>query len=215
MLKLYDYFRSSAAYRARIALNLKGLEYDSIPVHLTRGGGEQFGSDYSAVNPQHLVPALVDGDLTVNQSMAIIEYLDEVYPDPAILPRDAAGRAHVRALAQIVACDIHPVNNLRIRKYIVEELGCSEDQRDTWMRHWITKGFEAYEAFLAAQPNRGRFSYGDTPSMADICLIPQIFNARAAKADLDPFPLIRAVDEACQALPAFQNAHPSKQPDSE
>ena len=213
MLKLYDYFRSSAAYRARIALNLKGLDYESLSIHLTKG--VQFGADYAAVNPQMLVPALVDGDVTVAQSLAIMEYLDEVYPDKPLLPADPAGRARVRALAMTVACEIHPINNLRVRKYLVEDMGLSEDQRQIWMEHWIALGFAAIEARLTGDGQTGDFCHGDTPGMADVCLIPQVFNARGINCDLSPYPKLVEIDARCQEHPAFAAAHPSKQPDAE
>lgn len=214
MLKLYGYFQSSAAYRVRIALNLKEIPYELIPIHLTKDGGHQFTDDYTKLNPQQLVPTLIDGDLSLTQSMAIIEYLEEAYPDIPLLPSDMAGKARVRALSQIVACEVHPLNNLRIRKYLVEDMGLSEDQRQTWMENWIAKGFAAYETFLTTSAETGKFSHGDTPTMADICLIPQIFNARRIDQDLSPYPTILRIEEACQALPAFDKAQPKNQPDA-
>ena len=211
MIRLYGYFQSSAAYRARIALNLKELEYELVAVHLTKDGGHQFTEEYTRLNPQQLVPAVIDGDVTLTQSMAIMEYLEEAYPDHPILPADPAGRARVRSLSQIVACDIHPLNNLRVRKYIVEDFGLTEDQGRTWQENWINKGFAAYEKMVAGG---AAFSHGDTPTMADICLIPQMFNARRIKMDLSAYPNLLRIEEACNALPAFERAHPKNQPDA-
>ncbi|MBT3989240.1 MAG: maleylacetoacetate isomerase [Rhodospirillaceae bacterium] len=215
-MKLYDYFRSSAAYRARIALNLKELDYEHISVHLTKEGGEQFKSDYTELNPQNLVPTLIDGKAKITQSMAIMEYLEEVYPEPSFLPGDAVDRAQIRALANIVACDIHPLNNLRIRLYLVDEMDVSVENREVWMGHWVRKGFEAYEKLYAQGPT-GKFSHGDQPSMADICLIPQMANARRPDHNIDvaDFPTLLKIEEACQALPAFEKALPANQPDAE
>ena len=211
MIRLYGYFQSSAAYRARIALNLKELDYELVAVHLTKDGGHQFTEEYTKLNPQQLVPAVVDGDVTLTQSMAIMEYLEEAYPGHPILPADPAGRARVRSLSQVVACDIHPLNNLRVRKYIVEDFGLAEDQGRTWQEHWINKGFAAYEKMVAGG---GTFSHGDAPTMADICLIPQMFNARRINMDISAYPNLLGIEEACNALPAFERAHPRNQPDA-
>src|SRR5690606_4726115 len=177
-MKLYSYFRSSAAYRVRIALNLKGLAYETVPVHLLKDGGQQLSDSYRSLNPTALVPTLVDGDLAVGQSMAILEYLEETHPEPALLPRDAKGRARVRAIAQTIACDIHPLNNLRVLKYLKRTLGVPDEAKNAWYRHWVEEGLAALETMLARSPETGRYCHGDTPTMADICLVPQIANAR-------------------------------------
>lgn len=215
-MKLYTYFRSSAAYRVRIALHLKGLPYTAVPVHLLRDGGQQNQADYRARSPLGTVPALETGDGAVlTQSLAIIEYLDELQPQPPLLPGDALGRARVRALAQTIACDIHPVNNLRVLQYLSRELGADAAQKDRWVRHWIDAGLAAVEALLARDPATGRFCHGDTPTLADCCLIPQVFNARRFHCALDALPTIRRIVDAGEALPAFQHAAPGQQPDAE
>lgn len=214
-MKLYTYFRSSAAYRVRIALNLKGLGYEAVPVHLLRDGGQHLMDEYLAVNPSALVPALQDQDLTLTQSMAIIEYLEEVYPQVALLPRDAVGRARVRELAQIVACDIHPVNNLRVLRYLVKQLGLPEEAKTDWYRHWAIEGLRSLEAHLARKPGAGSFCHGDTPTMADCFLVPQVFNAKRFDIDVEAYPNIARIDALCADLPAFKAAHPSRQPDAE
>lgn len=213
MTTLYGYFRSSAAYRVRIALNLKGLAYDQAPVNLVKG--EQRGEEYLARNPQGLVPALVTDDgARLTQSLAICEYLDERYPEPALLPADAAGRARVRALAQAVACEIHPLNNLRVLKYLTGELGVDEATKMTWYRHWVTEGFAALEAQLSREAGSGDFCHGDTPGLADLCLVPQVFNAERFECDLAPYPRIRRIVANCRALDAFAQAAPEAQPDA-
>jgi len=214
-MKLYDYFRSSAAYRVRIGLKLKGLDYQSLPVHLLREGGEQLKPEYRAVNPSALVPSLQDGDATITQSLAILEYLEEMHPLVPLLPRDALGRARVRQLAMIVACDIHPINNLRILRYLVKEAGLSEEAKNAWYVHWVQEGFAALEAHLAGSSDTGRFCHGDVPTIADCCLVPQVFNASRFNIDMAPYPTIARIDAACRALPAFMEAHPSAQPDAE
>ncbi|TFW17365.1 maleylacetoacetate isomerase [Massilia arenosa] len=214
-MQLYTYFRSSAAFRVRIALNLKGLAYEAIPIHLLRGGGEQLQEAYRAVNPEGLVPALVDNGATITQSMAIIEYLDETHPVMPLLPQDALGRARVRALAQMVACDIHPIDNLRVLRYLVKELGVPEEAKTEWFRHWVREGFAAIERHLSRDSATGRFCHGDTPTMADCVLVPQVFNARRFDVDLAPYPTIARIHAACMELPAFQAAQPSQQPDAE
>ncbi len=214
-MKLYDYFRSSAAYRVRIGLNLKGLDYESIQVHLVRDGGEQLQPAYRAVNPSGLVPALADGDAIITQSLAILEYLDEVHPIAPLMPRDALGRARVRALALAVACDIHPIDNLRVLRYLVKQAGLSEEAKNAWYAHWVTEGFAALETQLAESGATGRFCHGDSPTIADCVLVPQVFNASRFGIDLTPYPTIMRIDAACQAVPAFAAAHPSKQPDAE
>ena len=213
-LALYGYWRSSAAYRVRIALNLKGLAYENRPVHLVRDGGEQHQQAYRALNPQELVPCLVDGANVLTQSMAIMEYLDETHPSPALLPPDPAGRARVRALAQLLACDVHPLGNLRVLQYLGNELQVDESVRGTWSRHWIGEGFRALEAMLAEHPATGRFCHGDQPTLADACLVPQHYNAVRWKLPLDEFPTIRRVVEACQELDAFKRAVPEAQSDA-
>ncbi|GKW50904.1 maleylacetoacetate isomerase [Halomonas sp. NCCP-2165] len=213
MTTLYGYFRSSAAYRVRIALNLKGLAYDQAPVNLVKG--EQRGEDFLARNPQGLVPALVTDDgARLTQSLAICEYLDERYPEPALLPADAAGRARVRALAQAVACEIHPLNNLRVLKYLTGELGVDEATKMTWYRHWISEGFAALEAQLSREAGSGDFCHGDTPGLADLCLVPQVFNAERFECDLTAYPRIRRIVANCRALDAFARAAPEAQPDA-
>lgn len=216
-LQLYSYFRSSAAYRVRIGLALKGLGYETIPVHLVKDGGQQNGARYRHTNPQGLVPALqiAEGGPVLAQSLAILEYLDEVYPQPALLPADALGRARVRAIAQMVACEIHPLNNLRVLKYLTQELGVSAAQKDAWYAHWVALGLQAVEDTLAASADTGRFCHGDTPSIADCCLVPQVFNARRFNCALDAYPTIARIVDACEQLPAFQQAAPEAQPDAE
>ena len=215
MLTLYTYFRSSATYRVRIALHLKGLPYTSVPVHLLRGGGEQHAPAYAQLNPAELVPTLVEGDVALGQSLAIMEYLEERHPAPALLPVDAAGRARVRALAQSIACDIHPLNNLRVMRYLEREWNVPQAERDAWTRHWIMEGFDAFETLLEGHPATGTFCDGFAPTIADCCLVPQLFNARRFDIDLAPFPALLRIDAACAQLPAFQLAHPARQPDAE
>ena len=211
-MKLYTYFRSSAAYRTRIALNLKGLPYDMVPIHLTKDGGHQHDPAYRAVNPQMRVPSLVlAGGEVLTQSIAIIEYLDEVHPEPPLLPQDAIERAHVRAAAQLIACDIHPLNNLAPLKYIKSVLGKDQAAIDAWYHHWITVGFEALEAMLKPGP----YAFGSHVTLADVCVVPQVANARRFKVPLDKFPKIVAVDAACLKLPAFDKARAENQPDAE
>lgn len=215
MLRLYTYFRSSAAYRVRIALALKGLAYESVPVHLMRDGGQQHQSAYRALNPAGLVPALQDNGATITQSMAILEYLEELHPEPALLPPSALGRARVRALAQAVACDIHPLNNLRVLNYLDKPLGHDQATRDAWYRHWVDAGFRAIETMLAGSGATGRFCHGDQPGLADICLVPQVANAARVNTDMAPYPTIVRIHAECQKLPAFQKALPQNQPDAE
>ena len=214
-MKLYGFFRSSAAYRVRIALNLKGLAYDAAPVHLSRGGGEQKAPAYRKVNPQALVPALEDGGLTLTQSLAIIEYLEETHPSPPLLPKTPAARARVRALALAIACEIHPLNNLRVLNYLSGPLKLDEDVRRTWYHHWIAEGLQPLEAMLAGSSETGKFCHGDAPGMADCCLVPQLANARRFKCDVSPYPTLLAIEKNCQALEAFQRAAPERQPDAE
>jgi maleylacetoacetate isomerase len=212
-MKLYNYFRSSASFRVRIALELKGLGYDYVPVHLVKGEHKQDG--YAAVSASLLVPTLeTDAGERLGQSMAIIEYLDETHPEPALLPRDAVGRAHVRALAQLVACEIHPLNNLRVLKYLARELKVEEEAKTTWYRHWVRDGLEAFERELSRLP-ASKYCYGDTPTLADCCLVPQIFNGKRFDTNFDGLPRTMAAFDACMAHPAFQRAQPSSCPDSE
>ena len=209
---LHNYFRSSASYRVRIALELKGLAYEYIAVHIARGDHKK--EPYAALSADQLVPMLeVDGE-KLSQSMAIIEYLDEKYPATALLPADAIGRAKVRAMAQSIACEIHPVNNLRILKYLVRDLQADDEAKNAWYRHWCSEGLQAFEKQLAQMP-RSIYCYGDTPTLADCCLAPQIFNAQRFNVDLTGLPRTMAAYEACMALPAFQKAQPSGCPDAE
>ena len=213
-MKLYDYFRSSAAYRVRIALNLKGLAPERAFVHLRKNAQREEG--YLAMNPQGLVPALVTaGGAVLTQSLAIIEYLDETHPAPPLLPDDAAARARVRGVALEIACDIHPLDNLRVLRYLKNTLGVAEEQKDAWYKYWIDVGLEALEIRLARDPATGRYCHGDLPSIADICLVPQLANARRVAMDLAPYPTLLRIEAACLALPAFAAADPSRQPDAE
>jgi len=218
MLKLYTYFRSSAAYRVRIALNLKGLPYQSIPVHLLKDGGEQLHASYRAINPGAMVPSLQDEDAgaTLTQSLAILEYLEETHPEtPPLLPADARARARVRALALTVACDIHPLNNLRVLKYLSSTLHVAKESRDEWYRHWVRDGLRIIEAHLARDEETGSFCHGETPTLADCCLIPQVFNAQRFEIDLAPYPTIARIHARCAELPPFLAAHPAQQADAE
>nr|ALV86515.1 maleylacetoacetate isomerase [uncultured bacterium 21] len=210
-MELYNYFRSSASYRVRIALALKGLEYNYKPVHLTKN--EHLHESYAAVSASRLVPLLRDGDHMLTQSLAIMEYLDETHPEPPLLPKAPAERARVRALALDVACEIHPLNNLRVLRYLVRDLKVSEDDKDRWYRHWVETGLEVVERQLAAQPST--YCHGDTPSLADCCLVPQIFNAQRFKCRTDHIPQTMRVYEACMKLPAFSKTQPSECPDAE
>ena len=213
-MRLYSYFRSSAAYRVRIALHLKGLDFEYVAVHLLRGGGEQFGTAFQALSPQAQVPVLEDDGAALTQSLAIIEYLDECHPAVPLLPREPLQRARVRALALAVACDIHPLNNLRVRRYLAERLRVDEPARNAWIQHWIRLGLDGIEAAIAAAP-RTAYCAGDAPTLADCCLIPQLFNARLAGLDTGAWPNLARIDAACQALEGFRRAHPALQPDSE
>ncbi|HET7269009.1 MAG TPA: maleylacetoacetate isomerase [Oleiagrimonas sp.] len=213
-LTLYSYWRSSAAYRVRIALNLKGLAYELRPVHLVRDGGEQHAEAYRRLNPQQLVPTLMHGECVLRQSLAIVEYLDETWPEVPLLPAAPRERARARALAAVVACDIHPIGNLSVLQYLRDECGMPQVEREQWSRHWIERGFEALEALLKADASRGRFCVGDTPGLADLCLVPQVYNARRWGVDMQAFPMIAAIHDACQMLEAFQQAAPEAQPDA-
>jgi maleylacetoacetate isomerase len=213
-LRLFSYWRSSAAYRVRIGLNLKGLKYEIAPVHLLRDGGEQHRPEFRVANPQGLVPVLGHGQRMLRQSMAILEYLDEVWPQPMLLPATARDRQRVRALAQLVACDIHPLNNLRVLQYFEHEWHVPQPERDEWVRHWLCDGLEAFEAMLADHPSTGNFCDGEMPTLADCCLIPQLYNARRFGIDIARFPTLLRIETACLALPAFDAARPENQPDA-
>jgi len=211
-VKLYTYYRSSAAFRVRIALNLKGIAYEMQSVHLVKDGGHNLRPEYRAVNPQMRVPTLItDGGDTLIQSLAMIEYLDEVHPQPPFLPKDPIARAKVRALADLIACDIHPLNNTSPLRYLKNSLGQQQGAIDAWYHHWVLEGFEALEALIAPGP----YACGGAVTLADICLVPQVYNARRLKVPLDKFPKIVAVDAACMKLPAFDRARPENQPDAE
>ncbi len=212
-MKLHGYYRSSASFRLRIAVNLKGLSPELAYRHLRRG--EQRAPDFLALNPQGMLPALETEGRVLTQSLAILEYLDEIHPQPALLPADALGRARVRALAQVVACDIHPIDNLRVLNYLRDPLGHDEATVQAWYNHWIAEGFAALEAMLARNPATGRFCHGDAPTLADVCLVPQVVNAGSFKLDLSPYPTLCAVQAACLQLPAFERALPKNQPDAE
>ena len=212
-LKLYTYWRSSAAYRVRIALHLKELPFESVPVHLAKD--EQHGAAFRGVNPQELIPVLLHGDRVVTQSLAIMEYLEEAFPDaPALLPLAMRDRQRARSIAAMVACDIHPLGNLRVQQYLEREFGASAQQREDWTRHWIGAGFAAIEAMLAGNPSTGEFCEGDTPTIADCCLVPQVYNARRFQLDLSPYPTIARIDAACRWLDAFEAARPENQADA-
>lgn len=214
-MKLYTYFRSSAAYRVRIALNLKGIAYDAAPIHLLRNGGEQLTEAYRAINPAMLLPTLEDDGNLIGQSLAIIEYLEETHPQTPLLPADPAGRARVRSLALTVAADTHPLGNLRVLKYLTGELAQPEEVKLGWQQHWLRTGMAVLEALLTNDPRTGRYCHGDTPTLADCCLVPQVFAAQRFGVDMTPYPTIQRIHAACSELPAFQQAHPSQQPDAE
>jgi len=216
MIKLYDYFRSSASFRVRIALNLKGLTYEQLSVHLVKDGGQHLQTAYEAINPQQLVPCLIDADqkTALSQSLAIIEYLEEQYPDPALLPHERLLRAAVRAFAQHIACEIHPLNNLRVLNYLTNTLEITKEQKKAWYHYWLREGFKGIEIQLGINKNKGPFCFGDTPTLADICLVPQVYNAQRFEFPLADYPLIQAVNAACLKVPAFSDALPEKQPDA-
>jgi maleylacetoacetate isomerase len=213
-LKLYSYWRSSAAYRVRIALNLKRLDHEIIPVHLVRDGGEQHAAEFREMNPQELIPVLRDGHRVIRQSLAIIEYLDETWASPPLLPATARDRARVRALAQLVACDIHPLNNLRVLQYFERNWNVPQPERDAWGRHWIAEGLQALETLLAENPSTGGFCDGDQPTLADCCAVPQLYNARRFGVDLAAFPTLLRIESECLALPEFDRARPENQMDA-
>ena len=214
-LLLYGYWRSSASYRVRIALNLKGLPYCQQPVHLVRDGGRQHDPAYRRLNPQAQVPTLVDGDLVLSQSLAILEYLEERWPEPPLLPTDPAGRARVRQLAALIACDIHPLNNLAVLKYLTGTLGVDDDARTAWYRHWVGRGLDAFETLLQQSPHTGRYCHGDTPGLADCCLVPQVYNARRFQCDESGWPTIRRICTQLETIAAFREAAPENQADAE
>jgi len=214
-LLLYDYWRSTAAYRVRIALQLKGLAYEQRSVHLVRDGGEQRQPVYAALNPQQLVPTLVHGESVLTQSLAIIEYLDETWPQPALLPVEPLRRAQVRTLAQVIACDLHPLNNLRVLQYLSDELAVSDTAKSTWYAHWMTQGLRTVEALLTRYGRAAAFCDGEQPGLADCCLAAQIYNARRFQCEWTCYPLIRQIIASCDAHPAFQRAAPEQQPDAD
>ncbi|HVE88820.1 MAG TPA: maleylacetoacetate isomerase [Burkholderiaceae bacterium] len=214
-MRLYNYFRSSASYRVRIALSFKGLPYDYAPVHLLKEGGQQLAPSFRALNPDGLVPVLDDGGEVLTQSLAIIEYLEETRPEPPLLPRNPGERAYVRSIALSVACEIHPLNNLRVLRYLVRTLGATEEQKNVWYRHWVEQGLAALEARLIAEKRGGRYALGDTVTLADIVIVPQIFNAQRMDCNLEPVPSIMRIFDNCMQLPAFLQTQPSAQPDAE
>jgi maleylpyruvate isomerase len=213
MLRLYTYFRSGTSHRVRIALNLKGLACEQVHVHLLKG--EQRQEPYRDLNPQGLLPLLEDGEVRISQSLAIIEYLERIQPEPPLLPAEPVGQARVRSLALICACEMHPLNNLRVLKYLKDPLGLDQSARDAWCRHWMTEGFRALERRLATEPETGRFCHGDRPTMADVCLVPQVVSAQRWNTDLKPYPVVCRIHDACLELDAFIAAMPANQPDAE
>ena len=215
MMKLYNYFRSSASFRVRIALNHKGLSYEYAVVHLTKDGGQQFIPAFRALNPDALIPVLDDDGRVLTQSLAIIEYLEETHPEPPLLPRDALERAYVRSFALGIACEIHPLNNLRVLRYLVRELGASEDAKNAWYRHWVEQGLAALEARVVAEGRAGRHVLGERVTLADVVLVPQVFNARRFDCRLDHVPTLMRIFDHCMELADFIEAQPSKQPDAE
>ena len=215
MIKLYNYFRSSASYRVRIALNFKGLPYEYVPVHLLKDGGQQLAPSFRTLNPDSLTPVLDDEGQVLTQSLAIIEYLDETRPLPPLLPRTAVERAYVRSIALAIACEIHPLNNLRVLRYLVKTLGLSEEQKNTWYRHWVEQGLASLEARLVAEARSGLYALGDAVTIADLAIVPQIFNAQRMDCNLGSVPTVMRIFDHCMQLPAFIDAQPSAQPDAE
>jgi len=213
--QLYSYWRSSAAFRVRIALNIKGVDYEVLPVHLNKNGGEQLSEAYASKNPNRLVPLFDDGKNSLNQSLAIIEYLDEIAPQPALLPSSPIDRAWVRSLAMDIAIDIHPISNLRVLRYLIKQVGASNEVKDAWYQHWIKLGLASVEKQLCNDPRLGRFAFGDQPGLIDICLVPQIFNALSTKMDMSPYPTLMKIFHECMNLPAFIDASWEKQIDAE
>jgi len=214
-MKLYSYFRSSAAYRVRIALNLKGLAYEYAPIHLLRDGGQQLKPEYRELNPDGIVPTFIDGDDVLTQSLAIIEYLEETHPEPALLPGTPLDRAFIRSIALQVACEIHPVDNLRVLKYLKHTLKVGDEAKDEWYRHWLESGFESLEKRLANDPRVGKLCFGNTPTLADLCLVPQVFNARRFSIDMSRYPAIERIADHAAQIDAFARAAPGQQPDAE
>jgi maleylpyruvate isomerase len=214
-MKLYSYFRSSASYRVRIALNLKNLPYDYAPIHMLRDGGEQLKPEYRKLNPDGVVPTLVDGDNVLQQSLAIIEYLEETHPEPPLLPKAPADRAYVRSVALQIACEIHPLDNLRVLRYLKHTVGTDDETKDAWYRHWVEAGFTTLERHLAGDSRTGKLCFGDTPTLADACLVPQVFNAQRFKIDVTRFPTIQRIHDHASQLDAFARAAPGVQPDAE
>jgi maleylpyruvate isomerase len=213
MIKLYSYFRSSASYRVRIALELKGLSYEYIAIHLRRG--EQTSNEFRCINPSGLVPALTDNGSVLTQSTAIVEYLEETYPDPALMPSDPLDRARVRALAQTVACEMHPLNNLRVLQHLAREYGLDEERTREWYHHWLAPGFATIESMLATDERTGRYCHRDTPTIADLYIVPQVYNAERFRFDLSPYPTITRIVAECRRLEPFKRADPERQPDAE
>ena len=214
MIKLYNYFRSSASYRVRIALNLKGVPYEYLSVHLLKDGGQQLAPSFRALNPESLVPVLDDDGEVLTQSLAIIEYLEETRPAPPLLPRNAVERAYVRGIALAIACEIHPLNNLRVLRYLVNTLGASEEQKNAWYRYWVEQGLASIEARLVTERRCGRYALGDAVTLADVFIVPQIFNAQRMDCNLDAVPTVMRIFDNCMQLPAFVDAQPSAQPDA-
>jgi len=214
-MKLYSYFRSSAAYRVRIALNLKGLAYEYAPIHLLRDGGQQLKPDYRELNPDGIVPTFIDGDDVLTQSLAIIEYLEETHPEPPLLPGTPLDRAFIRSVALQIACEIHPVDNLRVLKYLKHTLKVGDEAKDAWYRHWLESGFESLEKRLANDSRVGKLCFGDTPTLADLCLVPQVFNARRFNLDMSRYPTIERIADHAGQIDAFARAAPGQQPDAE
>ncbi len=215
MIKLYNYFRSSASYRVRIALNFKGLPYEYVPVHLLKDGGQQLAPSFRTLNPDALIPVLDDDGHVLTQSLAIIEYLEETRPLPPLLPRAAGERAYVRSIALAIACEIHPLNNLRVLRYLVKTLGLNDEQKNTWYRHWVEQGLASLEARLVAEARSGRYALGDAITIADVVIVPQIFNAQRMDCNLGSVPTLMRIFDHCMQLPAFTDAQPSAQPDAE
>ena len=213
--QLYSFWRSSAAFRVRIALNLKGVDHQIIPIHLLKNSGEHTSAEYTAKNPTRLVPLLIEGDHAIHQSLAIIEYLEETYPTPPLLPKHAIDRAWVRALAMDIAIDVHPIGNLRVLRYLMKNLGVSAENKDIWSQHWMMLGLENLEKQLSSDSRVGRFSFGDQPGLIDACLVPQIFNALSAKLDMKTYPTLTKIFDECMTLPAFIDAAWEKQTDAE
>lgn len=213
-IKLYSYWRSSACYRVRIALNLKRLAYQTLPVHLVRDGGEQHTDSFKTINPQEMIPVLMHGGRMLRQSMAIIDYLDETWTTDLLVPSIARDRQRVRAIAEMICCDIHPISNLRVMQYLEANFGASQEQRDAWTRHWVGVGFSALEKVLEDNPSTGSFCEGDLPTLADCCLVPQVYNAKRFDVDMTPFPNIARINATCLSLPEFEAARPENQPDA-